>query len=738
MSTQTPTSAPADQATDISPPTHLQQLEAPSSGAGPPWRNQKAKVSLSNIWGADAQFTDESSHLFSLYLSFAEKHDKEQTDNWKAGADGILVFTGLFAAALATFVIDSYKYLLPDRDTGKNTVALLAQISQQLSNGSQISAQDPIAPLPPFQPTTSAIWINALWFLSLVISLFCALLATLQQHWARRYLHRTQTQCAVHKRARLRSFFSEGVERFHLAFAVEAIPALLHISVFLFLTGLVISLFTIHHTIAYIILAATVAGGLVYMMITVMPVFYHNSPYHSPLSALAWDVPRKTARIFLSAFHYIVQHTRFIRADSISSLTTRILECKKRLSVSMVKAAEDTADKQHWSIDARALSWTLDKSDEESELEKFIAGVPKFTRSTKVKDPMAVLKSATIGNRIRPSLYRNITTLLINALDPELLPTYKELPESVQQRRIGICLEALYLLPGAIEKILRRVSDTLDDDKIRKKVRRGLASFLGSKESWHMAQRFSKACKHNKTPDWVIIAAQCMAAVIATRAPQKEWDMKTRLTLFEWSGIHDTSDLNFRGFLLKSLNHFLTNTVLNFIHVVDTDILLSTVRIVKHNQEYFRDAAEVFRNEFKEVSLAVASKVNELNAKANVDDPDSFKVVQENAKELLSELASVLEPVPGSGSTPAPPAAQTGAPQTATPLDTGGSIAPVRPMFPVPQVPSLPPGDLYISMPETPSGENYPLVPGAYSDPPHSATPLMTSHDASSDSEPVE
>ncbi|KAH8981298.1 hypothetical protein EDB86DRAFT_2976846, partial [Lactarius hatsudake] len=446
------------------------------------------------------------------------------------------------------------------------------------------------------------------------------------------------------------------------------------------------------------------------MMITVMPVFYHNSPYHSPLSALAWDVPRGIARNFLTAFHYIVQHMGFIRADSISSLTARILECKRCLSVSMEKAAEDTADKQHWSIDARALSWTLDKSDEESELEKFIAGVPKFTRSTKVKDPMAVLKSATIGNRIRPSLYRNITTLLINALDPDLLPTYKELPGSVQLRRIDICLEALYLLPGAIEKILRRVSDTLDDDKTRKKVRRGLASFLGSEESWNMAQRFSKACKHIKTPDWVIIAAQCMAVVIATRARQKEWDMKTRLTLFERAGIHDTSDLYFHGFLLKTLNHFLANTVLTFIHVVDTDILYSTVRIVKHNQEHFRDAAEVFRNEFKELFYIVESKVNDLNATANVDDPKSFKAIQENANKLLSELASVLDPAPGSESTPAPPAAQTGASQTATSLDTGASITPVSPMFPVPQVPSLPPGDVYIPMHETQSGEAYPLA----------------------------
>ena len=47
---------------------------------------------MRNIWGSDKQFTDESSHLLSLYLSYAEKRDKEQTENWIAGADGILVF----------------------------------------------------------------------------------------------------------------------------------------------------------------------------------------------------------------------------------------------------------------------------------------------------------------------------------------------------------------------------------------------------------------------------------------------------------------------------------------------------------------------------------------------------------------------------------------------------------------------------------------------------------------------
>ena len=186
-------------------------------------------------------------------------------------------------------MVDSYKSLLPD--PARNAVVLLAQISQQLgglSNGTHVliaaSSTSLFPPSSTWQssPLSSAVWVNSLWFLSLVISHFCALLATLQQRWARRYLGLTQLHIAIHKRAHIRSFFAEGVTRFHFHVAVEALPALLHISVFLFLAGLVISLFTIHHTVAYITLSATVACILFYAAITVMPIVYHDSPYMSP------------------------------------------------------------------------------------------------------------------------------------------------------------------------------------------------------------------------------------------------------------------------------------------------------------------------------------------------------------------------------------------------------------------------------------------------------------------------
>ncbi|KAH9167293.1 hypothetical protein EDB89DRAFT_132639, partial [Lactarius sanguifluus] len=626
--------------------------------------------------------------------------------------------TGLFAAALATFVIDSYKSLLPD--TGSNAVAILTQISQQLSNGSRISAPAYVAPSSPFKPSTSAVWVNTLWFLSLVISLFCALLATLQQHWARRYLRLTQPQCAVHKRARLRSFFAEGVERFHLAFSVEAIPALLHISVFLFLTGLVISLFTIHHTIAYIILAATATGGIVYTLITVMPVFCHNSPYHSPFSDLVWNTPRKIAKTSLSAAHHIghslQKYTGFVRADSIASLSTKILEYKKRLSVNMDKAAEDTADKQHWSIDARALSWTLDKSDEESELERFIAGIPRFTRSKAVEDPMGVLKAATTGSSLRPSLYRDITNLFINASDPGLLPTYKELSEGARQRRIGICLEALYVLPQAIEKLLRRVSKELGNEKVR----RGFVSLLETMPSWNMALKFSEIKtryrKQNERFENVVIGARCMAAVIATRLP----NTMSHSILTRQLGVRDPDALHRYvespdSLLLKNLNHFLANTALKFIHVEGTDLLLSTVRIIKRLQ--LSSAAPELRVEFERYFRIIAHLAYGSNSSA---------IVRKNARELILELAGLRN------SAPVPPAL-TDAP-SAMPPDNGGSVATADPtQFPLPQVSSPPLGDAFISMqpnPEKPSGESHPLMPTpsprTYPESPHSAAlPMM-------------
>lgn len=55
----------------------------------------------------EAKYGDSSAVLFSMYLTRAEKFDKEHSESWKANADGILVFV---RASTYTY---QRKYLTP-------------------------------------------------------------------------------------------------------------------------------------------------------------------------------------------------------------------------------------------------------------------------------------------------------------------------------------------------------------------------------------------------------------------------------------------------------------------------------------------------------------------------------------------------------------------------------------------------------------------------------------------------
>src|ERR1700761_276608 len=100
----------------------------------------------------ETTYIDPSGAIFSMYITRALKFDDENVENWKGGADGILVFvrfhspqprrlsysyphalqTGLFSSTVATFIAISYPNL--QQDPNVTTQSILTQISQQLSN----------------------------------------------------------------------------------------------------------------------------------------------------------------------------------------------------------------------------------------------------------------------------------------------------------------------------------------------------------------------------------------------------------------------------------------------------------------------------------------------------------------------------------------------------------------------------------------------------------------------------
>ena len=217
------------------------------------------------------------------------------------------------------------------------------------------------------------------------MSLSGALLAVLIQQWAQSYLQAIQGRYSPHNRARIRTFHAEGIDKLRLPLVTKTVPTLIHVSLFLFFSGLPIFLFNIDRTVFNVVitwLGICVAG---YACVTFMPIFYQDSPYYSPLSSSAWVCV--TTTLF---FIY-----RFLRG--LMSLDSPIFRWyNSRYSKShfrwrslrgMRKAAARFALQLSSDIDYRALSWMFGTLNDDDEFEQFFDALPGLCDSDALMDP---------------------------------------------------------------------------------------------------------------------------------------------------------------------------------------------------------------------------------------------------------------------------------------------------------------------------------------------------------------
>lgn len=170
--------------------------------------------------------------------------------------------TGIFSAIVASFIIESYKMLSQD-------------------GGDQISLQ----PSPP----VSIIMVNITWLINLLLNIVSALFATLTLQWSRRFAQVPSVPRAPRDRVLSRSFPFVGTLTYDLDRAVAMTVMLLHLSVFLFLVGLVIFFFTINKIVATVVSAAVRLFGVVYFTLTFLACIDRSCPYRTPLSDVWWS-----------------------------------------------------------------------------------------------------------------------------------------------------------------------------------------------------------------------------------------------------------------------------------------------------------------------------------------------------------------------------------------------------------------------------------------------------------------
>ena len=297
----------------------------------------------------------------------------------------------------------------------------------------------------PFSHPRYTVWVNSLWFLSLVMSLSCALWATSLHQWARRYIRLTQpARCSPEKRARMRAFFADGVEKMHIPWAVEGLPTLLHLSLFLFFGGLAIFLFNVDHEVFTCVVLWIGFFSVVYVLITLLPLIRHDSPYYTPLSIPAW-FPYATMRY--ATFEFTRFSTSFRSIEAMERYQKLRIRYLGWILGGMEKTAAETASEQSSDIDIGILDWTISALGDDDSLERFCEAIPGFFKSKLVNKP-------------REGLPRDILIRLRYALGGFLgrTLTSNSIIDSVKLHRLDIFMNAITSIPDLyLSPIIRKI-----------------------------------------------------------------------------------------------------------------------------------------------------------------------------------------------------------------------------------------------------------------------------------------
>ena len=267
----------------------------------------------------------------------------------------------------------------------------------------------------------------------------------------------------------------------HLNWAVEALPFLIHLSLFLFFSGLIVYMQNINHSVYLSIIVTIGLFSAVYVFFTFMPLFRPDSPYNTPLSPMAHEITRFVIWALVVCFIYfswfflvylgailiicfiaLIPFFYVIRRVCGACLSRSLSELKyfaaalpeeeierigKRALNYMIHpfnsswnwarghsqdSAEERISKMPPAIDLGILKWTISTLGDDDSLENFFEHIPGFFHSRAVRDLERPLPDAFLS-RFSDAwggfLARN---LLSNSVD-----------DTVKTHRLDICMKAI-------------------------------------------------------------------------------------------------------------------------------------------------------------------------------------------------------------------------------------------------------------------------------------------------------
>jgi hypothetical protein len=286
----------------------------------------------------------------------------------------------------------------------------------------------------------------------------------------------------------MRAIFANGVDNWNMPWAVEGLPLLLHLSLFLFFVGLVIYLFNVDREVFTFTVSWIGLFSMVYGFITVLPLFRHDSPYNTPLSThqlfnsiliflvfaakrilfLAYIPlslpltitfycillgPLCCVRLFSASWDEAVTRVSGILdriQDFVLNFIPDWLETRRsdfvRLNLrggdsgdgwgwllkGVEKKAEEEVKKRSSEIDRRILRWTISALGDDDSLEKFFEAIPGFFDSEFVNDLTVHVPYDLVRDALAGFLGRTLSS--------------KSVVDSVKLRRLDLFMDTIKLI----------------------------------------------------------------------------------------------------------------------------------------------------------------------------------------------------------------------------------------------------------------------------------------------------
>jgi len=167
----------------------------------------------------------------------------------------------------------------------------ILEVSLQLQLGRNMT--QPLPTINDYQPKLATRATSGMWLVSLMLSLFVALFSILAKQWLVDYSSRNDAPAASARRWAFRHMvYKEGLAKWRMGDFVSTLPVLLHLSVFIFLAGLVIYMWQLDTTVAAIIAAGTSTMTIIYLLTTLLPLWKGDYPTVTPLLRLIYKAWR--------------------------------------------------------------------------------------------------------------------------------------------------------------------------------------------------------------------------------------------------------------------------------------------------------------------------------------------------------------------------------------------------------------------------------------------------------------